>query len=237
MTPTPPPADSAPQFSENWFEHNIPYWERWLGGFRGRTGLRALEIGSFEGRSTLWLCENILTADDSRIDCLDLFAHDPVYGDYHARFRQNTAAHAHKIREYPGYSFDGLRKVEGEYDIVYIDGWHSAFGALADGVMSWPLLKTGGVMIFDDYLWVPPKLGKPKRPNPIARKWAKLRGSHWKREGILRQIRGVAVETPKLGVDGLLATLEGHYEHLGGEHQLAVRKTRGFEQGQVGVDT
>lgn len=237
MTASPTTPAAAPEFSENWFEHNIPYWERWLGGFRGRAGLRALEIGSFEGRSTLWLCENILTADDSRIDCLDLFAEDPVYGDYHARFRRNTAAHAHKIREYPGYSFDGLRKVEGEYDIVYIDGWHSAFGALADGVMSWPLLKTGGVMIFDDYLWVPPKLGKPKRPNPIARKWAKLRGSHWRREGILHQIRGVAVETPKLGVDSLLTTLEGYYEPLGGEHQLAVRKTRGFAQGQVGVDT
>lgn len=237
MTSSTTTSSTAPEFSENWFEHNIPYWERWLGGFRGRAGLRALEIGSFEGRSTLWLCENILTADDSRIDCLDLFAEDPVYGDYHARFRRNTAAHAHKIREYPGYSFDSMRKVEGEYDIVYIDGWHSAFGALADGVMSWPLLKTRGVMIFDDYLWVPPKLGKPNRPNPLARKWAKLRGSHWKREGILRQIRGVAVETPKLGVDGLLATLEGYYEPLGGKHQLAVRKTRGFEQGQVGVDT
>ncbi len=235
--PTSASTGSTPQFSENWFDHNIPHWQRWLGGFRGRSGLRALEIGSFEGRSTLWLCEEILTADDARIDCLDLFAHDPVYGDYHARFRNNTAAHAHKIREHPGYSFDGLRRVEGDYDIVYIDGWHSAFGALADGVMSWPLLNVGGVMIFDDYLWVPPKLGKPKRPNPIARKWAKLRGVSWKSEALLHQIDSVAVDTPKLGVDGMLATLDGYFEHLGHGHQLAVRKTRGFHQGQVGVDT
>ena len=232
------PHSTEPAFSENWFDHNIPHWERWLGGFRGRRGLRALEIGSFEGRSTLWLCEEILTADDARIDCLDLFAPDPVYGDYHARFRRNTAAHSHKIREYPGYSFDGLRKVEGEYDIVYIDGWHSAFGALADGVMSWPLLNVGGVMIFDDYLWVPPKkLGPPPlRPNALVRKWAKLQGEHWKQRAILRQIQGVAVDTPKLGVDGMLATLDGYYEHLGSGYQLAVRKTRTFQQGQVGVD-
>ncbi|MFD0724122.1 class I SAM-dependent methyltransferase [Lysobacter brunescens] len=226
----------APQFSENWFEYNIPHWERWLGDFRGRPGLRALEIGSFEGRSTLWLCEHILTAEDSRIDCLDLFAADPVYGDYHARFRANTAAHADRIREFPGYSFDGLRRVEGEYDIVYIDGWHSAFGALADGVMSWPLLKVGGVMIFDDYLWVPPKY-KLKKPNRLVRLWAKLRGSHWRHEALLKQIESVATETPKLGVDGLLATLAGQYELLGTSNQLAIRKTRGFDQGQVGHDT
>jgi len=232
-----PSRDRVPQFSENWFEANIPHWERWLADFCGRPGLRALEIGSFEGRSALWLCERILTAEDSRIDCLDLFATDPIYGDYHARFRANTAAHAHKIREFAGNSFDSLRRVDGAYDIVYIDGGHSAFCAMADGLMSWPLLKPGGVMIFDDYLWVPPKYGKTKKPHLLARLAAKLRGSHWRHEGLLKQIRAVATETPKLGVDGLLATLEGQYELLGITHQLALRKTRDLEQGQLGHDT
>jgi predicted O-methyltransferase YrrM len=226
-----------PQFTENWFDGNIPSLQRWLGPFSGRPGLRALEIGSFEGRSTLWLCENILTADDARIDCLDLFATDPVYGDYLSRFRHNTSEHTWKVHEVHGPSFEGLRKVEGEYDIVYIDGWHSAFGALADGVMSWPLLKIGGVMIFDDYMWVPLKYGKPKKPNRLARLWAKLRGSHWRQETLLKQIRDMQTETPKLGVDSLLATLEGHYELLGSGYQLAIRKIRGFDQGQVGHDT
>ena len=227
----------APAFSENWFEHNIPTLARWLEPLRGRPGLRALEIGSFEGRSTLWFCEHILTADDARIDCLDLFAPDPVYGDYHARFRANTAAHAHKIREVPGPSFDGLRKVDGPYDLVYVDGWHSAFGALADGVMSWPLLRVGGVMVFDDYLWVPPRFGPIRRPGKWARAWARLRGTHWLEDERQRRIATVRTQTPKLGVDGLLATLEGHYELLGAGDQLAVRKTRDFDQGQLGTDT
>jgi hypothetical protein len=79
--PIPSSTEPSSQFSENWFEHNIPHWEQWIGAFRGKSGLRALEIGSFEGRSTLWPCENILTADESRIDCVDLFANDPVYED------------------------------------------------------------------------------------------------------------------------------------------------------------
>jgi predicted O-methyltransferase YrrM len=229
--------DDDARFQENWFEHNIPHWRQWLGAFTGRGGLRALEIGSFEGRSTRWLCENILTAADARIDCVDFFAVDPVYGDYHARFRQNTEAHRAKIREYAGPSFEMLRQVEGPYDIVYVDGWHSAFGALSDGVMSWPLLKVGGVMIFDDYLWVPPKLGKPAKPSGLSRRLTKLRGGDWRREALQKQIDQVAVDTPKLGVDHLLDTLRGYHEVVGSEYQIAVRKTRGFDQGQVGHDT
>lgn len=232
------PFEEDTQFSENWFDHNIPHWQQWLEKFRGRADLRVLEIGCFEGRSTLWLLENILTADDATIDCIDLFAPDPVYGDYHGRFRRNTAAHAGKITEHAGYSFDALRNISGEFDIVYIDGWHSAFGALADGVMSWPLLKVGGVMIFDDYWWVPPKLGQAHKPNRLLRHWIKwTKGKNWQRVWLERQIAGVATDTPKLGVDGLLATLEGYYDLLGITHQLAVRKTRGFHQGQVGHDT
>lgn len=234
------PPDAKPsglRFSENWFEHNIPHWERWLREFQGRPDLRALEIGSFEGRSTLWLCEHVLTGAGSRIDCVDLFTRDPVYGDYHARFRENTAAHTARITEHAGYSFDALRRIEGMYDIVYIDGWHSAWGALADGVMTWPLLKVGGVMIFDDYLWVPPKYGPPPKPSRWRRWWDKRRGLDWRREGLFRQIESVALETPKLGVDGMLATLGDHYETVGVSNQLAIRKVRGFEQGQVGLDT
>ncbi len=225
------------QFSTDWFHHNIPHWEQWLGSLRGKPGLRALEIGSFEGRSTIWLCENLLTAADSSIDCLDFFQVDPVYGDYHARFRANTAAWRERIREFAGSSFESLRRVEGPYDIVYIDGWHAAFGALADGAMAWPLLNVGGVMIFDDYLWVPPKLGPPPRPGKLARKWLRWSGRQWWTEGLMKQIESVKTETPKLGVDGLLAALDGYYELLGTSNQLAVRKTRDFSPGQVGHDT
>ncbi|MEO8998324.1 MAG: class I SAM-dependent methyltransferase [Rhodanobacter sp.] len=239
--------DDSGLFSTDWFEHNVPHWQRWLGDFAGRPGVRALEVGSFEGRSTMWLCEHILTGAGSAIDCVDLFRPDPVYGEYPTRFRANTAAWRERITEYPGRSFDMLRQVTGPYDIVYIDGWHSAFGAMADGVMAWPLLKVGGVMIFDDYLWYPPRLGTLEplaKPDWLVRRWAKLRGRDWRKDRLDREvarldarIASVAVDTPKLGVDSLLATLTGHYELLGASYQLAVRRTHEFEQGQVGHDT
>lgn len=228
---------SAEPYSTDWFDHNIPNWQAWLGPFAGKPGLRALEIGSFEGRSTSWLFRHILTAPDSRADCLDLFEVDPVYGNYHDRFQSNTAAWKDRIEQYHGTSYDSLKLLRGPYDIVYVDGWHAAFGAMADGLMAWPMLNVGGVMIFDDYLWVPPKLGPPPRAPWWVRKWEKLHGRDWRKRAMLKQIEGVKLDTPKLGVDGLLATLTGHYELLGISNQLAVRKTRAFERGQVGLDT
>ena len=41
----------------------------------------------------------------------------------------------------------------GFFDMVYIDGSHRAPEVLTDAVMSFHLLKIGGIMIFDDYLW------------------------------------------------------------------------------------
>ena len=47
-----------------------------------------------------------------------------------------------------------LRKLPlNSFDIIYIDGCHSAYCALADAVLCFELLKEDGILIFDDYLW------------------------------------------------------------------------------------
>ena len=38
-------------------------------------------------------------------------------------------------------------------DIIFIDASHEAADVMSDGILSFPLLKDGGVMIFDDYIW------------------------------------------------------------------------------------
>jgi hypothetical protein len=52
---------TAMHFSQDWFSQHIPIWTRLLHEFKGKAGLRVLEIGTFEGRSTCWLLENIVT--------------------------------------------------------------------------------------------------------------------------------------------------------------------------------
>ena len=41
----------------------------------------------------------------------------------------------------------------GRYDFVSIDGSHEAADVLSDAVLSWPLVKQGGLVCFDDYEW------------------------------------------------------------------------------------
>ena len=38
-------------------------------------------------------------------------------------------------------------------DFVYVDGSHQAADVLSDAVLAWKLLKPGGLLVFDDYLW------------------------------------------------------------------------------------
>jgi predicted O-methyltransferase YrrM len=39
------------------------------------------------------------------------------------------------------------------FDEIYVDGSHVADDVLTDGIIAWRLLKQGGVLIFDDFLW------------------------------------------------------------------------------------
>lgn len=40
-----------------------------------------------------------------------------------------------------------------QFDLIYIDGSHMRVDVMMDAVLAWPLLKAGGVMVFDDYEW------------------------------------------------------------------------------------
>ena len=46
-----------------------------------------------------------------------------------------------------------LATASADFDVVYVDGSHEATDVLTDAVMSFHLLRVGGLIIFDDYLW------------------------------------------------------------------------------------
>lgn len=136
-----------PDFTKDWFTNNIPLWEKQLMHLKGKP-LTFLEIGTFEGRSALWLLENILTHKDSRLYCVDSWKDATVY----KRFMKNIAPYEDKVAVLRGMSSVMLRGIKKEmFDFVYIDASKHSQNVLEEAVMSFPLVKPGGLIVFDDY--------------------------------------------------------------------------------------
>lgn len=149
-----------PVFSSDWLSPHLPVWERLFAGYAGKP-VNILEIGVYEGRSTLWFCENILSHPASSITCVDVFDGDgtDIYDDtrirqVEERFRSNVSPYEGKVNIHKGLSGEVLRGFPRHelFDIIYVDGSHRSWNVLEDAVLCYPLLKSGGLMIFDDYL-------------------------------------------------------------------------------------
>lgn len=71
-----------------------------------------------------------------------------------------------------GSSHDLLRTITARFDLILVDGDHSAAGAKQDLYDIWPLLNSGGYVVFDD---VAPEFFHPDLL-PVWDAWVKLTG-------------------------------------------------------------
>lgn len=118
--------------------------------------IRCLEIGVFEGRGGCWLLDNILVHPESSYVGIDAWEAVPL-GDSKVaeeRARQHLSVYGKRVTILKGRTRHLLtnpeRHVE-EFDLIYIDGDHSAQGCLLDTTLTWDLLSHGGIMVWDDY--------------------------------------------------------------------------------------
>ena len=111
---------------------------------------RALEIGSYEGRSA-WLWYRLLPPG-STLTCVDL------------RFAPNFHHNARPLAEngFLERALDGrpskvalfdLDPAE-PFDLIYVDGSHNKSHVLADLVLADALLRIGGLLVVDDFEWL-----------------------------------------------------------------------------------
>lgn len=135
-------------YTADWFSRAIPAWRQLVLPRLPDGRRRWLELGSHEGRSAEWTLAHALREGDELV-CVDLWPDHAV----EARFDANVGGH---VTKHKGQHFEWLctaafaREV---YDVVYIDGDHRAQAVIADAVLAWHMLRVGGVLIFDDYLW------------------------------------------------------------------------------------
>lgn len=145
------------QFKENWFDYNIPVWTKFLKEYKGKKSVVYVEVGAYEGRSFFWALDNILTQSQSKAYAIDLFENNGQYQDnFTERFFINLkkSGHEKKVIVLKGNSHNKLLEIKPEtVDIVYIDGSHLAYDVFTDIADSWRLLKRGGILILDDYLY------------------------------------------------------------------------------------
>ena len=112
----------------------------------------AIEIGNHEGRSACWIVENMLSPT-GQLCCIDPFNSLPTK----TLFEQNISKAVSNMQSYKimtDYSYVALARLisqRRQFDFIYIDGAHHNHEVITDAVMSWKLLKDGGIMVFDDY--------------------------------------------------------------------------------------
>lgn len=181
--------DSNFEFTNRWFDDAAkPYWEQIFAKFSPR---KLLEIGSFEGASASYLIEKLADRHPIHITCVDSWGGGeehrkgaPFEADMpvvEARFLKNTqlaakrAKHAVKLDIRKGSSDDMLCGLiaegqQGTYDFIYVDGSHQSCDVICDAVLSFRLLREGGLIVFDDYLWrgAPANAGNPLRTPKLA---------------------------------------------------------------------
>jgi predicted O-methyltransferase YrrM len=135
--------------NEDWFSHNIPIFNDNLAYFKNKP-VNFLEIGSYEGRSAIWMLENILTNENSHLTCVD-----PGYSGGSTNLRNNLATFKNiTIIEEPIEQYCKFLLLFGiQYDFIYVDGDHKSDSVYFDSIIAYELLKQGGILAWDDYLW------------------------------------------------------------------------------------
>ena len=202
------------KFTANWFgsEEQIEDLKSILPD--SNSELHLLEIGSYEGRSSVWFLDNLLTNKKSTLTCIDpwmdysqnekgLNSYDTETSEHKLGtdkiidtflFNIEASGMSDKVIVERGISTKVLPKLllnENKYDIIFIDGNHVAPFVLMDAVLSWDLLKVGGIMIFDDYLWM------PERYKSL---------------------------TPKIAVDSFIEVFEDYNDVILNKYRKAIRK-------------
>ncbi len=138
-----------PEFTEDWLTAVAPVWDNLFKSLKNQEDLKYLEVGVFEGRSLIWMLQNIFNHSSSNAVAIDTFFECP-----REKLVENLrrAKVLERIDLVEGNSRDALKKMEpAQFDLIYIDADHRARGAMADLILSWDLLRIGGYLIFDDY--------------------------------------------------------------------------------------
>ena len=130
------------KLSHNYFKHNPAIWyEIFKKNNLLNKDINILEIGSFEGMSVLFF--------DKYLKVKNLYSIDLLKNDnfiYNIRNLKNINFFNMKSDDF------FKKKLDIDFDIIYVDGSHYSIDVFNDLINSDLLLKKGGILIIDDLL-------------------------------------------------------------------------------------
>ncbi|CAM9941060.1 unnamed protein product [Ectocarpus sp. 4 AP-2014] len=143
-------------------------FQRFFGGMAGlaeEQPFHVLETGSWQGESASWIAEHVLKHPESILVCLDTWNGSPPpensgydMAAIEDRFLSNMARipNGDRVVAFKGNSLESLANIaasrlDSRFDAVFLDGSHEMKDVLGGALLSFRMLKVGGVMIFDDY--------------------------------------------------------------------------------------
>jgi len=191
-------------FTNNWFESIARgVWDNLLPPIEPR---KILEVGTYEGAAICYLVDKF-PSNELEIHAIDTWAGGIEHisegiemSQVEKRFIENTALALVNstmnisIKAHKGLSTIEMAKLlsdgkESYFDFIYIDASHQAPDVLGDAVLGFHLLRVGGIMGFDDYLWAErlsdgldhlrcPKIGIDSFVNVFIRKVEIIHNGH-----------------------------------------------------------
>jgi len=135
--------------------------------------IKCLQIGAYTGDATKWMAENILSHPDSYLIDVDTWegSDEPVHksmdwNDVYETYKEKNKLYIDRNQVIPTRMTSDkyfASKQGEEFDLIYIDGDHTAFGVVRDITNAYRVLKVGGILALDDYTW---SLGKGELYDP-----------------------------------------------------------------------
>lgn len=160
------------KFTNNWFQSTAKnVWDKVVPQIKPH---KILEVGTYEGASACYMVQQMANEFPIELHCIDTWAGGVEHqlGGFvesdmpsvEERFNHNIAraiklaAYQVDLTVHKCFSDEALAKLlvagkKNYFDFIYIDGSHQAPDVLADAVLAFKLLRVGGLIVFDDYLW------------------------------------------------------------------------------------
>jgi len=106
---------------------------------------RILEVGCYTGYSALSMAEAL--PEEGQLISMDVDAETSAI----ARRFWDSSPHGKKIKLILGPAVESIPKLEGNFDLVFIDADKSNYSRYFE--LCWPLLPSGGLLVADNCLW------------------------------------------------------------------------------------